>query len=158
MDFFFIYYHMSDKKANFCSKKSPKYVDKHLFWCYHENRTNVLEHIFSMMGGASMKKYLFLFAVSVMILSCLLGRTLVTASGEERESGYNRYYTNVEIRQGDTLWSIAERYRANSGMEIRQYVSELKEINGLVSDSIEAGDSITVVYYSTQPGMLPPEK
>lgn len=105
-----------------------------------------------------MKKYLFLFAVSVMILSCLLGRTLVTASGEERESGYNRYYTNVEIRQGDTLWSIAERYRANSGMEIRQYVSELKEINGLVSDSIEAGDSITVVYYSTQPGMLPSEK
>lgn len=105
-----------------------------------------------------MKKYLFLFAVSVMILSCLLGRTLVTASGEERESGYNRYYTNVEIRQGDTLWSIAERYRANSGMEIRQYVSELKEINGLVSDSIEAGDSITVVYYSTQLGMLSPEK
>ena len=43
-----------------------------------------------------MKKYLFLFAASIMILSCLLGKTLVTASGEERESGYDRYYTNIE--------------------------------------------------------------
>ena len=40
-------------------------------------------------------------------------------------------------------------------MEIRQYISELKEINGLVSDSIEAGDSLTVVYYARQPGMIP---
>ena len=56
-----------------------------------------------------MKKYLFLFAASIMVLSCLLGKTLVTASGEERESGYDRYYTNIEIRPGDSLWSIAER-------------------------------------------------
>lgn len=105
-----------------------------------------------------MKKYLFLFAASIMILSCLLGKTLVTASGEERESGYDRYYTNIEIRPGDSLWSIAERYRANSGMEVRQYISELKEINGLVSDSIEVGDSLTVVYYARQPGMIPSEQ
>ena len=105
-----------------------------------------------------MKKYLFLFAASIMILSCLLGKTLVTASGEERESGSDRYYTNIEIRPGDSLWSIAERYRANSGMEVRQYISELKEINGLVSDSIEAGDSLTVVYYARQPGMIPSEQ
>ena len=24
----------------------------------------------------------------------------------------------------DSLWSIAERYRANSGMEVRQYISD----------------------------------
>lgn len=60
--------------------------------------------------------------------------------------------------RGDSLWSIAERYRANSGMEVRQYISELKEINGLVSDSIEAGDSLTVVYYARQPGMIPSEQ
>ena len=49
-----------------------------------------------------MKKYLFLFAASIMVLSCLLGKTLVTASGEEeRESGYDRYYTeNIEIPSG----------------------------------------------------------
>lgn len=46
IDFFFIYYHMSGKKANFCSRKSRKSVDKHLFWCYHETRTNVPEHTF----------------------------------------------------------------------------------------------------------------
>ena len=108
-------------------------------------------------GGTEYEK-VFVFAASIMILSCLLGKTLVTASGEERESGYDRYYTNIEIRPGDSLWSIAERYRANSGMEVRQYISELKEINGLVSDSIEAGDSLTVVYYARQPGMIPSEQ
>ena len=48
-----------------------------------------------------MKKYLFLFAASIMILSCLLGKTLVTASGEERESGYDRYYTPSKIHSGE---------------------------------------------------------
>ena len=43
-------------------------------------------------------------------------------------------------------------------MEVRQYISGLKEINGLVSDSIEAGDSLTVVYYVRQPGMIPSEQ
>lgn len=99
-----------------------------------------------------MKKYLIIFAVMAMVLSCLLGETLVTASGEERESViYDRYYMNIEIQPGDSLWSIAEQYNKNSGMEIREYIKEIKQMNHLASDKIKSGDTLAVVYFADTP-------
>lgn len=99
----------------------------------------------------SMKKMLVILALMVFMMSCLFGKTLVVASGEERDSGFSRYYTTIRIEEGDSLWTIAETYRKNSGMEIREYLYELKKINGLVSDRIMAGESLTVMYFAKEP-------
>lgn len=98
-----------------------------------------------------MKKYLLILVVSVMVLSCLFGKTLVVASGEEKGPVYNRYYTNIEVQKGDSLWSIAEAYNKNSGMEIREYISEIRRMNHMVSDEIKAGDALMIVYFSETP-------
>lgn len=100
-----------------------------------------------------MKRYLLVLIMFVMILSCLFGKTLVLASGEEREPVYSRYYTNIEVQKGDSLWSIAKCYNKNSGIEIREYIREVKEINHLVSDDIDAGDCLTVIYFSETPAI-----
>lgn len=100
-----------------------------------------------------MKKYLLVLIMFVMILSCLFGKTLVLASGEERGPVYNRYYTNIEVQKGDSLWSIAKCYNTNSGMEIREYINEIKQINHLVSDAIDAGDRLTIIYFSEAPSV-----
>ncbi|MCI7794820.1 MAG: LysM peptidoglycan-binding domain-containing protein [Lachnospiraceae bacterium] len=94
-----------------------------------------------------MKKYLLVLIVCVMILSCFFGKTLVMASEEENSSSRERYYTEIRIEKGDTLWSIARTYNKNSGMEIREYIHILKEINRLSSDEIEAGNCLTIVYF-----------
>lgn len=100
-----------------------------------------------------MKKYLLVLIVFVMILSCFFGKTLVMASEEDSSSSRDRYYTEIRIEKGDTLWSIAQTYNRNSGMEIREYIRELKEINQMISDDIAAGDYLTVVYFpETVPG------
>lgn len=98
-----------------------------------------------------MKKNLFALIVFVMILSCFLGKTLVTASGEERGPVYDRYYTNIEIQKGDSLWAIAKKYNKNSGMGIHEYINEIKKINNLISDTIENGDSLTIIYFAESP-------
>ena len=37
-------------------------------------------------------------------------------------------------------------------MSVREYVYELKLINGMVSDELRAGDMISVEYYADTPG------
>lgn len=98
-----------------------------------------------------MKKYLFMLCICVMVLSCFFGKTLVMAGVEESTANYERYYTDIEVCKGDTLWSIAKTYNKNSGMEIREYISVLKQMNQMVSDDIQAGNSLTIVYFSDEP-------
>lgn len=99
-----------------------------------------------------MKKYLIALVMIVMIMSCFFGKTLVMANGESDDTVYNRYYTTIEVEKGDTLWSIAKTYYHHSGMSVREYVYEVKLINGMVSDEIHAGNMISVEYYAETPG------
>ena len=89
-----------------------------------------------------MKKYLIALVMIVMIMSCFFGKTLVMANEESDDTVYNRYYTTIEVEKGDTLWSIAKTYYHHSGMSVREYVYELKLINGMVSDEIRAGNTL----------------
>ena len=98
-----------------------------------------------------MKKYFVMLCICVMVLSCFFGKTLVMASVEEAPVGYERYYTDIQIQNGDTLWSIAKTYNKYSGMEIRDYIRELKHMNQMISDEIHAGDSLTIVYFAESP-------
>lgn len=98
-----------------------------------------------------MKKTLVLIVMLVMLISCFFGRTLVMANGEESGPQGQRYYTSIEIRKGDTLWSIAGTYRKGSGMSTKEYIKELKRMNQIQTDAIDAGDFLTVVYYAESP-------
>ena len=99
-----------------------------------------------------MKKYLLMLVIYVMVLSCFFGKTLVMAkSADDDHVTYNRYYTDIEIEKGDTLWSIAKTYNKNSNMEIREYIKEVKQMNSMIGDSIEAGDNLTIVYFAERP-------
>lgn len=96
-------------------------------------------------------KYILAFAISVMLLSCLFGKTLVAANEREAEPNLCRYYTSIQIEAGDTLWSIAETYNNSSVMDIRAYIDELRKTNHLHTDSIKAGDSLVILYFGQLP-------
>lgn len=98
-----------------------------------------------------MKKYIMIFFAIVITMSCILGKTLVMANEEESPVSCNRYYTTVKVEPGDTLWSIAQTYNQNSGMDIRDYIIELKRINQLLTDEIRAGEYLSIVYFSETP-------
>ena len=54
---------------------------------------------------------------------------------------------SIQIKSGDSLWSIADEYKENSTMTIEEYVKELRIMNQLKGDTIHTGQYLTVVYF-----------
>lgn len=96
-----------------------------------------------------MKKTLILLALLfIMVISGTFGANLMQVMAvEEDNTQYNKYYTCIRLEEGDTLWTIAERYGANSGKSREDYVRELRSMNSLLDDTIHVGNYLTVSYY-----------
>ena len=58
-----------------------------------------------------------------------------------------KYYTEVRVDRGDTLWSIADRFMSEEYTSRRAYVSEIQKINNLGCE-LQYGQKILVTYYS----------
>lgn len=98
-----------------------------------------------------MKKMFFMIAIMVMIGSGFFGRSLMEAMAEDDDfSNYQKYYTSIEIKEGDSLWTIAKKYSSNSGKTTEDYIKELKQMNQLGEDTIHTGSYLTVSYYSDE--------
>lgn len=94
------------------------------------------------------KIFLVLMVVFIMLLSGFFGRSLMYVMAEEETSDLpDRFYTSIRLEEGDTLWSIAQAYYRNSDESIEDYVRELRQINSLSDDHIDAGHYLTVRYY-----------
>ena len=93
-----------------------------------------------------------LTVILLMILafcSGFFGHTLLNARAEEPATPeLKRYYTSVQLRQGDNLWDLAEQYRQGSGYSREEYMEELKRMNGLRSEQLHSGEYLTVVYFA----------
>ncbi|WP_461480211.1 LysM peptidoglycan-binding domain-containing protein [Paenibacillus sp. PvR052] len=50
-------------------------------------------------------------------------------------------HTYVEVQSGDTLWGIASQH-AGDGQDVREYVHQLKAINGLKNVNIQLGQKL----------------
>ena len=55
-------------------------------------------------------------------------------------------YTSRLIEPGDSLWSIAEETITDEYSSIDEYVEVLKSMNHLESDTIHAGQYLTIAY------------
>ena len=68
----------------------------------------------------------------------------------KEEKAYIKYYTTIEIKQGDTLTSIAKEHLEGYS-SVQDYIDEVKFMNGLKdANSIRAGQKIHIPYYSTE--------
>lgn len=93
------------------------------------------------------RKLVICFA-ALLILVNICGFMMTNAFADEAVSpALHPYYTSIQVEEGDSLWSIASRYSAKSPMDTQEYISELKRMNQLTSDTIHAGHYLTVVYY-----------
>lgn len=70
------------------------------------------------------------------------------ASAEEKK--LCKTYTSIEIRPGDSLWSIAAEYITDDYDSVQDYVREIKRWNGLETDEIHAGRFLIIPYHFYQ--------
>ena len=86
-----------------------------------------------------------LAVVFIMLLSGFFGRSLMYVMAEEEaDTRPEKYYTSIHLKDGDTLWSIAQTYCADSEESVEEYVRELRQMNSLSDDHIDAGHYIHV--------------
>lgn len=91
-----------------------------------------------------LKRMMLLVGTLIVILLCTFAlSTLSTAKhAQAAQRGTQITYESVRIAGGDSLWSIAREYR---GIEdTADFVEELKVLNNLSSDRIQAGSYILV--------------
>ena len=74
---------------------------------------------------------------------------LYMTSKASNEVNTYKYYTSIEVQKGDTLWTIAQQY-ADDDADYASYIEEVKEMNQLTSDTIHAGEYLTVSYSSNE--------
>ena len=65
------------------------------------------------------------------------------AMGAQTEKATKTNYESVEIHKGDTIWNIAEEYKAE-GEKTEHMVDAILELNGIKTANIQAGESIIV--------------
>lgn len=93
-----------------------------------------------------MKKLYGVLMMILFVMGAVFGVSLDNVLAKDSQEGAQRYYKSVRIEQGDSLWSLAREY-GDSRMPASEYVEELRNMNGLTSDTIHWGQYLTVLYF-----------
>lgn len=87
--------------------------------------------------------------LSVLVIAIILFLIInsITVAYADKAVEYEKSFVSIEIRQGDTLTSIAETY-AKSEAEYQDYIEEVMSINNLKNDIIHNGCYLLVPVYT----------
>ena len=89
----------------------------------------------------------FCIVVAVVMISIILLRS-TNAQAAPAEVSY-KYFTSIQVEQGDTLWTIASEHLSAEYNDIHEYISEVCTINHISENEIHAGQYLVIPYYST---------
>ena len=74
----------------------------------------------------------------------------VEATQKKAQEPY-KYYTEIRVQRGDTLWDIANKYMDSSVYRsLDDYMDEIREINSINYNRIYNGQQLIIPYYSEQ--------
>ncbi len=100
------------------------------------------------------QKRTILFSIIALILGIVLafsvlGTNAQATGADQATDPCYKYYKELYVQSGDTLWTIAEQYTDGSVSEVQHYISEIRTINNMHSlETLKAGTYIIVPYYS----------
>ncbi|MDO4492161.1 MAG: LysM peptidoglycan-binding domain-containing protein [Lachnospiraceae bacterium] len=85
----------------------------------------------------------------LLLIGCF-GFSVRTANADSTENKRYKYYTSIQVKSGDTLWSIADEYITEEYSSINRYIKEVQKINHLEGTTIITGSTLVVPYYSDE--------
>lgn len=90
-------------------------------------------------------------AVVLVLIFTLSYHVLISQANTGMEDVSYKYFTSIQIKAGDTLWSLADRYADEAHYASQdQYIAEVMEINHMTDKDIYAGNYLIVPYYSAE--------
>ena len=95
-------------------------------------------------------KFKMAVIVTMFVLLTSISVSSVVLAGNKKEDSVYTYYTSVEIKPGDSLWSIADKYCDGTGLSVKEYIDTIKSINHLGNNNITSGQYLIVMYVSDE--------
>ena len=95
------------------------------------------------------KKRIWRIGVAVLFVVVLFSVFFITKTvTAQRAVERTKLVTCIEVKKGDSLWSIASKYFTEEYDDMNEYIAEIMSSNGMVSEDIHAGNFIIVPYYA----------
>ncbi len=95
------------------------------------------------------KKRIWRYGIAVLLLVIIFSVFFITKTvTAQRAADRMKLVTTIEVKKGDTLWDIASVYFTEEYDDLNEYIEEIKDSNGMVSDEIHAGNYIIIPYYA----------
>ena len=85
----------------------------------------------------------------IILLTITFGGFLSKAKDKKEDVTYYKYYTNIEIQPGDTLWDLADEYLEHYKSK-EAYIQEVSQLNSIRNGKIISGQNLIMPYYSTE--------
>ena len=88
--------------------------------------------------------------IVITVGSIVCGSIFSSAKNPATDIPQHKYYKSITIKEGDSLWSIAQEYRTDAYKDIQEYIDEVIKLNGLTSRTIHEGQHLVVAYYHSE--------
>lgn len=90
--------------------------------------------------------------VGLILLGTVCYQSIKSSASTSIDNLNFKYYTNITVEQGETLWEISDRYIDYAQYRDKEeYITEVCRINHLNTDgSIRSGQKLLVPYYSNK--------
>ena len=94
------------------------------------------------------KRLIVVIGIIVISLGILLGSSISAFASAREKARIHKYYTSIQLRQGDSLWELAGEYASTDQSE-QEFIDEVCEVNGISESNILLrGQYLVVPYYS----------
>ncbi len=94
------------------------------------------------------KRLIVVIGIIVISLGILLGSSISAFASAREKARIHKYYTSIQLRQGDSLWELAGEYASTDQSE-QEFIDEVCEVNGISESNIlHSGQYLVVQYYS----------
>ena len=91
--------------------------------------------------------FVILLAVFLAVVFFIMSRAIHVSAAEPADAAPEKHYVSYEVKPGDSLWALAEKYAEKGGSSVPDYIAEVKRVNRLESDRILSGTKLYLILY-----------
>ena len=98
------------------------------------------------------RKCMMVLMTFCLIVVCAVSYHSINSSANTGDEISFKYYTNITVSHGETLWEIADNYMDYDHYESKtDYIAEVRSINHLDENAnIKVGQYLVLPYYSNE--------
>lgn len=111
---------------------------------------NSIKHTYKNKHTYKKSKYLYprlQFLIIMSVIVVMLCSVFVSIKAKGSDTTSCKYFTTIQIEEGDSLWSIAHTYCTSDYSDYKEYISEVKSINNMDDDNVKKGSYLVIPYY-----------